>query len=288
MLFTLCSIQQVVRLVADVADLHRHAPRQRLLDRQAVVLGVLVDAVLVDRARRVADAGGKAEERLDQADSVGASARVSVASAGVVDRREHVVVLARTEEHAEAAADDRVVVEPRGRPGEADARSEVVVVRLMPPGSRRAEAAARDPPDLVAAVLLDGHRVELVAQTGVDGQVRPPLDVVLDVADVHQRCPCTMGKSVMLKLSRRLAWKFARPAEPGDRSSCCLRRRRQDAADLAAELDVVPAADDEVAQDAERAAFLDGLLRPGQGVNPVIEISTGLGPVSSVRRFDWL
>src|SRR5687767_4327861 len=105
------------------------------------MLRVLVDAMLVDGARRVAGRGGLGEERFDRVgQSRDARALERDAAAGVVDRREHVVVLAGAEEDAEAAADDRVVLEALGGPGKAEPRREIVAIRVVPWRPRRAEA----------------------------------------------------------------------------------------------------------------------------------------------------
>ena len=101
----------MVALVSQVADLAHEPPRQRLLKRQAVMLRILIDAMLVDcsRGELPVDAASSRNRSIGY-DNVGTCRALQRrAAAGVVDRREHVVVLARPEEDAVAGADHRVI-----------------------------------------------------------------------------------------------------------------------------------------------------------------------------------
>ena len=93
----------------------------------------------------------------------------------------------------------------------------------------------------------------------------------------------------MLKLSSRLIWKFG-TAGVGQTRRVAFTDVDEDAAELAAELEVVPAAQDaDVAQDAERAAVLDRLLRSRQGREARhADLRRCCCPVRSEWRFDGL
>ena len=146
-----------------------------------------------------------------------------------------------------------------------DARPEVVVVRVVPLRARRAEPAAGDPPDLVAAVLLDRDRVELVAQAGVDRQVRPPLDVVLDVAErppalsLHDR---KVDDAEACRDGWPGSWAgWSRSGVVVLPSPTSIRMRRSSPPNL---MLCRPRTMADVAEHAEGAAVLDDFLRTGQ------------------------
>jgi hypothetical protein len=183
------------------------------------------------------------------------------AAARIVDRREHVVVLPRAEEDAVANTNHGAILESPGHPREAETRSEVVPIGVVPRRARRTEPTARNAPHFVATVLLDDDRVVLVTQPGVERQVRPPFHVVLDVAEIPP--PLSLDerevddaeafeavdleiRTALVREARRVAFADA----------------DEDAPDLAADFEIVAAADDgEVVQQAERLAVFDDCMR---------------------------
>ncbi len=145
-------------LSADIADLHDELRGQLLLDGERVVQAVEVAAVSLQRPGRRAGRGRERQkwsERIAQVRRLGAVKRDAVGAA--VNGRKDVVILSRPEEDAVAGPDYRLIFEGARRPGQAQARGEIVTVRLIPRRACGAESAAFEGEDARAVLHLVNH-----------------------------------------------------------------------------------------------------------------------------------
>ncbi len=170
-------------LAADIGELADKIVRELLLDHEVPILVVEVLAAPVDCLRAVELVLRIEEgcERIGQSREVRRGKRVPWYRA--LGRIAEVVILVAAVVDAEPAPERSLPMEDTWSPCHADSRAEILRVGIVVGRAFRTEAAATRDVDHGRAVqnLVD-HRIELVAETEIEGEVRGSFELVLRVA----------------------------------------------------------------------------------------------------------